>query len=196
MALLVGLTGGIGAGKSTALRELEALGQQVLDTDSVVHELYSPGTPVVEALCRRYGTAIIDAEGRINRRRLADLAFSSSKELRWLNQLVHPHVKQRMFAAADSADGLIFCAVPLLFEVGWEDDVACVVVIWCDGETQRGRLKDRGWSIDELVRRQSAQLPMDEKLVRADYAVINNSSIDVLQRQLQKIICRIQERLA
>ncbi|MFO7821715.1 MAG: dephospho-CoA kinase [Lentisphaeria bacterium] len=191
MALSVGITGGICAGKSTVLNQLKELDQYVFDADDAVHELYRPGTPVTTLLRERYGDEVTDAEGGVNRRLLADRVFNASAELQWLNDLVHPFVKKAIEQRMMALDRPLYCAVPLLFEAGWDSDVDCTVAVWCDRLTQVERLQSRGWGIAELKRRQAFQISMDEKMARADYGLINNSSPGIVKKQVQLLVDRI-----
>lgn len=194
MAFLVGITGGICAGKSTVLQQLEGLRQHVLDSDRIVHRLYNPGTPVTEALHARYGSIVANRSHGVNRQLLADRVFNSVTELQWLNHLIHPFVKREIHHVQARLDGILFCAVPLLFEVKWDSFMDCTASVWCDHPTQMARIAHRGWNSGELHRRQTVQLPMEEKLERADYGVINNSTIEILQLQLNKLLKRIARK--
>jgi len=190
-SLLAGLTGGVAAGKSTVLRILESLGQKTLDADRVVHELYRSDANIKDALRDRYGARVVTENQGVDRGELADIVFDGVSELTWLNELVHPAVKRKILEEKAQTRGILFCAVPLLFEVGWERDVNFTVAVWTDSRTQQQRLADRKWDSRELARRQSIQLSMDEKLERADYGIINTGSIELLQKQITRLIHQI-----
>lgn len=194
MAFLVGITGGICAGKSTVLQQFERRRQHVLDSDRIVHRLYNPGTPVTEALHARYGSNVASRTHGVNRQLLADRVFNSVTELQWLNHLIHPYVKREIHNAQRRLDDILFCAVPLLFEVKWDSFMDCTASVWCDQGTQMERIASRGWSRGELHRRQTVQLSMAEKLERADYGVINNSTMEILQLQLNQLLRRIARK--
>ena len=191
MANLVGVTGGIGAGKSTVLTLLARHGQRTLDSDAVVHRLYEPGSPIAARLLQRWGPTVMEAGGRVNRAAVAERVFRDPEELAWLNRQVHPTVKAEIARQAAAADSLLFCAIPLLFEAGWETAMTCTVAVWCDRQRQRERLQARGWTEAEIQRRENAQLAMDGKLERADFGIVNHGSLDVLERQITRILTRI-----
>jgi dephospho-CoA kinase len=188
---VVGVTGGIGAGKTTVLELLALAGLRTLDSDTVVHRLYLPGSAVAEELVRRWGDAVRDGCGGIDRKAVAGKVFADPAELDWLNRLVHPHVKREIARVAGQEDSLLFCAIPLLFEVGWASGMAATVAVWCDVRTQRARLRERGWSDAETGRRTGAQLPMDDKLRMADFGLINTGSHTYLHLQVRELINRL-----
>jgi len=192
---LVGITGGIGAGKTTVLGVLAELGERTIDADNVVHRLYESDSEIRSALATRWGTDVLEVDGRIDRSAVATKVFADVEERRWLNALVHPRVRAELHAAGGGEQELCFCGVPLLFEVGWEQDMVCTVTVWCDRATQVARLMDRGWSDEEIEARAGAQLDMDEKLRRADYGIVNNSSIEILQEQCRRLVAQIRSRL-
>jgi dephospho-CoA kinase len=183
----VGITGGIGAGKSAALEAFGALGARTLDTDAVVHRLYTPGSDVCRAIRSRWGASVSLPDGGIDRAAVAGIVFNSARELAWLNQTVHPRVRGVVQAEMGRADSPLFCAVPLLFEAGWASDWGLVVALWCDAQTQWARLRGRGWTPAEIGQRVSRQLPMDEKLLRSDIGIINTGSLDLLARQCRTV---------
>ena len=192
--LLIGVTGGIGAGKTTVLREFQQLGARVLEADAVVHELYTADESVRDALRRRWGEAAFAPDESVDRAAVASIVFECGAELDWLNQLVHPLVKEKILACAAEAPSALFCSVPLLFEAGWEASVCRTVTVWCDAATQRERLQQRGWSAAETTRRLAHQMCMDEKLWRAEYAVINTGRRALLGEQCRRVFARITGR--
>lgn len=192
--ILVAVTGGIGAGKTTVLDQFAACGAQVADADALVHRLYEPGTALYDALCTRWGQRVMAAEGRLSRPAIAEIVFSSASELQWLNETVHPQVRQLILALAEQARPALFCAIPLLHESGWETDMSSTVAVWCDPLTQRQRLARRGWDEHEIERRLRQQISMDEKLRRSDFGIINNGSRELLAEQCRRVYQRVQER--
>ena len=180
---LVGVTGGMAAGKSTALCCFQALGAAVVDADDVVHRLYLPGQDVYQAVVGRWGEAILNADGTANRAAIAERVFGNDHELRWLNDVVHPLVQQHVLATAALTNGVLCCGVPLLFEAGWERTMALTVAVWCDPHTQKARLLSRGWSEQNIRARQARQMSMDEKLTRATYGLINTGPLEMLRQQ-------------
>ena len=191
---LVGLTGGIGAGKTSALREFALLGAVTLEADAIVHGLYAPGAPACRALHERWGTGVMAPDGGVDRAAVARLVFGSDEELAWLNRLIHPEVRRIIRRRAEQLDVALFCAIPLLFEAGWQRDTSVIVAVWCDSATQRGRLLSRGWTSSEIDGRLAHQQGMDEKLGRADYGIINTSSRGCLHEQCRRVFQSITSR--
>jgi len=189
--LLIGVTGGIGTGKTTALQEFARLGASTLDADVIVHQLYAPGAPVTEALRERWGREVVARDGGIDRVAVSRLAFDSPAELAWLGGLVHPLVKKEILRQAAELRSDLFCGIPLLFEVGWEKEMSCTIAVWCDPAVQRRRLRERGWSEEEVTGRIRSQMGMDEKLTRADFGIINSGSRALLGEQCRRVARRI-----
>ncbi len=181
--VLVGVTGGIAAGKSTVLGCFQALGASVVDADSLVHDLYRPGSEVIPRLVERWGEEILNPDGSVNRPAVARRVFAQDGELLWLNALVHPLVERKIVELAASPGGVLCCAVPLLFEAGWHERMDHTVAVWCDPDTQLRRLRQRGWTDAEIRARLARQLSMDEKLARAQYGLINTGTLDMLRQQ-------------
>ena len=182
---LVVVTGGIGCGKTTLLKEFAEFGCRVADADDLSHEMYQRGSVAWNAMLSRWGESVLSADGEIDRRRVASIAFADSGELAWLNGLIHPLVRERIVQL--SRDELLFCAIPLFYEIGWHGVEKAVISTWCDEKTQRERLAARGWSDDEIERRLNSQIHKDEKLKRADFAVITNCSWECLKEQCRRI---------
>ena len=190
---LVGITGGIGAGKSQALCEFQTFGVRVLDADAVVHELYGTDSGLRAALLERWGLAVLGADGQVDRAAVARRVFGAATEREWLNQQVHPLVKRRILQDAEESSSGLFCAIPLLFEVQWEPAMTCTVAVWCDPQSQRKRLRGRGWSDPEIAQRTASQMSMDEKLARADFGILNIGSLRLLRVQCRQVFERIME---
>ncbi|WP_176013312.1 dephospho-CoA kinase [Victivallis sp. Marseille-Q1083] len=186
----IGLTGGIGCGKSTVLQIFAEHGYHAYSADSICHEAYLE-TAIVDALLERWGKRILGEDGRPERRRIAGIVFEESVELEFLTGLLHPYLKQRLaeLLAAEQQGGYpaIF-EVPLLFEVGWEAMFDCTVAVWSTPAVRYARLAERGWSPDETARREQAQLSADDKLEKADIGIINNGTRDELLRQCRLLI--------
>ena len=186
--MLTALTGGIGAGKSTVLDIFKGFGASVEDTDTIVHKIYEENEEVHKSLFARWGEKVFS--GNIpDRKAIAGLVFNNKKELAWLNGLLHPLVKEAI--AACRFKGLTLIAVPLLYEVKWENKFDRVISVWVSQENQIDRLRKRGWSNQEIDSRISAQMDQDEKLNRADYGIINDWSLNSLTRQCRKIYSKL-----
>lgn len=193
--MLIGITGGIGMGKTTVLRDFASLGASVLDADDVAHSLYEPGREAYRAMVGRWGDSVLDGEGRIDRAGVGRRVFGDAAELGWLNGLLHPLIRAELRRASEGS-APVYAAVPLLYESGWESDASKVVAVWCGPAVQRARLLARGWSEAEIARRLGAQVSAEEKLRRADYAVLTDCSWELLRAQCAHVHARILDDLA
>lgn len=190
----VGLTGGLGAGKSTALSALERLGAAILSTDAVVHELYA-SDEVRDAVVERWGDEVAP-DGVVDRSAVARFAFSGDEERAWLEGFIWPRVGARVGAfreAAMSADPAPAAAVvetPLLFEAGLDGMYDATIAIVADEEVRAERAAARGHhGVDE---RNARQLTQDEKAARATYVVRNDGEISDLEAQLSEILAKLR----
>jgi dephospho-CoA kinase len=186
----VGLTGGIGAGKSTALAELERLGAATLSTDSVVHSLYSD-PEVVSAVVERFGREVAP-EGVVDRAVLAERAFAAPEGREWLEALLWPRVGRRMLEWRQELEELspparaAVVEVPLLFEAGMEGAFDATIAVVSDEEVRHQRASARGHrALDE---RASRQLTQAEKAERATYVVANDGSVEDLGARLSSVL--------
>jgi dephospho-CoA kinase len=186
----IGLTGGIGAGKSTALAVLERLGASSLSTDRVVHELYE-SPEVRDLVAERFGPDVL-ADGRIDRGELARRAFATAEDRAWLEQLLWPRVGERMVAwrrdleAAAEPPRAAVVEVPLLFESGMDGAFDATVAVIAHERLRHERASSRGHqAVDERAAR---QLTQQEKAQRATYVVVNDGSVEDLEAKLSEIL--------
>jgi len=175
---VVGLTGGIASGKSTFAAALRARGVPVVDADALAKAAVAPGSAALEEIARAFGRGVIGPDGALDRRKMAALVFSDPEARRRLEAITHPAVRRGMAEETrrlgDAGHPLAFYDTPLLFEVGLERVLDCVVVVWAPAAVQRARLVARdGLSPAEADARVGAQLPIDEKAARADVVVEN-----------------------
>ncbi len=190
MAPFVGLTGGIGAGKSTALTALERLGAVVLSTDDVVHELYE-GAELRAAVIERFGQEVAP-EGKVDRGALARAAFTTPVEREWLEGQLWPRVGERIFAWRQEADArtpsprAAIVEVPLLFETGLDGAFDATIAVVAPEALRAERAGARGHhAVDERAAR---QLTQEEKAGRATHAVINDGGLDELEHKLSAVL--------
>ena len=187
---LVGLTGGLGAGKSTALAELASLGAAVLSADAVVHELYKTEA-VRDAVRERFGGEVLDGE-RVDRGAIATRVFENEDDRVWLEQFLWPLVKQRgeeFYAEACRRGQPPRAAVieaPLLFEAGAESVYTATIAIVADDALRASRVAARDQA--QLARREERQLPQQEKARRATYVIVNDGSVAELRDQLSDVL--------
>jgi dephospho-CoA kinase len=188
--VLIGLTGGIGSGKSTVSTLLAERGALVIDADAITRELQQPGTEVFAAMRERFGPGIVAADGTLDRQAVADLVFADPDALRDLGAIVHPAVGAEIAAlleAAQGADGLVVLDVPLLVESG-RDDMAALVVVDVDPEVAVQRLVEhRGMREDDVRARMANQATREDRLAKADHVLDNSGTVADLARQVDAL---------
>jgi dephospho-CoA kinase len=189
---LFGLTGGVGMGKSACAQLLQWRGAAVVDTDELARELVEPGEPALAEIAAAFGRELLDAEGRLRRDALARIVFADPAARRTLEQILHPRIRDAWHerVAAWRAEGkpLGVVVIPLLFETGAEREFDAVICVACSAETQRQRLLARGWSPEQIEQRIAAQMPIEEKMLRADYVVWTEAGMDVHAQQVYRIV--------
>src|SRR3954471_19893531 len=190
----VGLTGGLGSGKSTALAALGRLGAATLSTDAVVHELYGADA-VRAAVADRWGDDVIGVDGGVDRAAIARHVFGDAAEREWLEGLLWPLVGERVWAfrteqeAADPAPKATVVETPLLFEAGMDGIYDATIAVVADEELRRDRAAARGHeAVDERAAR---QLTQDEKAQRATFVVHNDGSEADLERTLSAVLAKL-----
>jgi dephospho-CoA kinase len=182
---VIGLTGGIGSGKSTFSELLRARGAAVIDADRLARDAVAPGSPGLADVVRAFGDEILDAAGGLDRKRMAARVFADPAQRKALEAIVHPRVREAMAAEvqrlAAAGAPLVIYDVPLLYEAGRDRDVEAVIVVWAPREAQLARLAARdGLSVADAEARIAAQLPLDEKARRADFVVVNDGTVEAL----------------
>lgn len=193
--LSLGLTGGIGSGKSTVSSMLEELGASVVDADRIVRELQAPGEPVFEEMVETFSTTIVADDGTLDRQAVADIVFGDDEALKTLNSIVHPAVgaaiAERLTELAET-DDVVIMDIPLLVESG-RDDMAAVIVVDVDPELAVARLmQHRGFSEDDARSRMARQASREDRLAKADVVLDNSGSVDDLRAQVQDLWARIE----
>ncbi|NOY30132.1 MAG: dephospho-CoA kinase [Planctomycetes bacterium] len=189
---ILGITGGIASGKSAVAAELAALGAVVLDADRAAHEVINL-PDVQQALVDRWGSGILGESGKVNRQAVAQQVFSpqpdSSKELRFLEQTLHPQIRLQFEAELDrlAQKGVPAAVIdaPLLLEAGWESLCDAVLFVDATREKRLERAALRGWSEEDFSLREQAQMPIEEKRSRATQVVANQGSLEALKAQVQ-----------
>jgi len=194
----LGLTGGIGAGKSTVAAHWRTRGLPGVDADELAHRTLLPGTATYAAILKEFGTGILNADRTISRSALAAEVFGNEPRRAVLNGIIHPVVRERWhaavaeFAAAGNVPAVVV-SVPLLFEVGLEKEFDFVVVVACSAATQMARLSAKGMSGAQAQARIAAQWPMPRKMGRADWVIWNDGSPRVMAEQADMVWERIKE---
>ena len=197
--LLIGLTGGIGSGKSTVSEALARRGAVVIDADRITRELQEPGQPVLAAMVERFGPGIVQPDGTLDRQAVADIVFHDANALADLNAIVHPavgtEIAQRLAAQVDT-DHVVILDVPLLVESG-RDDMAALIVVDTDPEVAVDRLvRFRGLGEADARARIARQASREERLARADLVIGNDGDRDALAAEIDRAWAWIEQRRA
>lgn len=187
---MVGLTGGIGSGKSAAADAFARLGATVVDTDAIAHELTGPGGAAVPEVRRLFGRAFVDASGAMDRKRMRDLVFSDAEEKARLEALLHPLIRaESMRRIASAAGPYVVHVVPLLIESpDYRAQVGRVLVVDCPEALQVARVRQRsGLPEGEIRRIMASQIQREKRLAAADDVIDNSGSIAALQQQVRQL---------
>lgn len=197
--LRVGLTGGIGAGKSEVSRRLAAEGAVVIDADRLAREVVEPGTEGLAAVVAEFGEGVLRPDGALDRERLGEIVFSDEDRLKALNAIVHPLVGRRTQELFDAApqDAVVVYDVPLLTENHQKGIYDVVVVVDAPTETQVRRLVgDRGMSEEQAHARINAQATREQRRAIADVVIDNSGDLAALERQVAELWKTLQSRAA
>lgn len=190
----VGLTGGIGSGKSEVARLLAGHGAVVIDADALAREAVAPGSAGLAKVVEEFGTDVLNADGSLDRSKLAQVVFADSERLATLNAIIHPFVRRRSaeIEAAAPADAVVVEDVPLLVENNLEGRYDVVVVVDASPETQVGRLTlVRGMSEPDALARMSAQVTREQRAAVADVIINNDGDLGALQTQTDALWGRL-----
>lgn len=188
---LIGLTGGVGSGKSTVARMFRELGASIVDADEATHAVYEPGTPGFNAIVDAFGDGYV-RDGRIDRARLGDRVFKSRPDREILNAIVHPLVRQWMAdktaEAVERGAEVVIQDVPLLFENGLQGLFSATVLVYAPPATQLERLlAQRGVDRERALAIIAAQMPIDDKRTLADYVIDNTGARQDTKRQVEEV---------
>ena len=188
---VIGITGGVGMGKSTAAKLLREQGVPVVDSDDLARDVVAVGKPALAEVSKIFGAEFLDAQGQLDRGKLAAHIFGNDAERKKLEAIIHPRVRECWLLQMESwrAENvpLGVVVIPLLFEVGAEGEFDSVICVACTGNTQRERLRARGWDDTQIAARIAAQMDVSEKIERANQVVWTEGDVNLLREQLQSI---------
>ncbi|MFM2061933.1 MAG: hypothetical protein RLZZ507_1603 [Cyanobacteriota bacterium] len=191
---LIGLTGGIATGKSTVANYLAtAYNLPLLDADIYARDAVSVGSPILAQIAQRYGKEeVLLADGNLNRLKLGEIIFNQPEERIWVENVIHPYVRKCFLKTIhESSAPILVLVIPLLFEAGLENLVSEIWVVSCSEEQQKQRLIQRNNLSDEQAEtRIKSQLPLSEKIARADVVLDNSSTLESLLKQVDEVIER------
>lgn len=189
---ILGVTGGVGMGKSTVAVMLGQHGVRVVDTDIVARQVVEPGQPALAEIVAAFGPEMLDEQGRLRRDRLAALVFSKRRLRQQLEAILHPRIRQAWQAQAAQwqREGAPVCAViiPLLYETNAAAEFEAVICVACSARTQRRRLRERGWTPLQIRQRLRAQWPIEQKLGLARFVIWTEGSLVSTAAQVARIL--------
>jgi dephospho-CoA kinase len=197
--LLVGLTGGIGSGKSTVSAMLAERGAEIIDADRIAREVVLPGTPAWCKIRDHFGPEVLLADGHIDRAALAGKVFADPAKLALLNQITHPEIFARIADRLEELHGrdvVVVLDAALLLETGLAQRVDMVLVTHSPKELRVERLADRGFGSEQAKARMASQLSEDERIARADLVIDNSGSLEDLLEQVDDAWRELRRRLA
>lgn len=189
---IYGLTGGVGMGKSMAAKLLAELGAPVVDSDVLAREVVEPGQPALAEITGQFGEEFLNAEGGLDRKKMAQLVFENESERMRLEAIIHPRVREEWqdqmveWRVQEVPAGVV--VIPLLFEVGVGDEFDGVLCVACSANTQRARLRQRGWADAQIAARIAAQMDIAEKMELADHVLWNEGGTELLRDQITRIL--------
>jgi dephospho-CoA kinase len=190
-----GLTGGVGMGKSTAARFFSESGARIVDTDELARRLVQPGEPALAEIQAVFGKAVIAPDGQLRRDELAEIVFEDATKRRKLEAILHPRIRERWLDQIANWRGegrpLAVVVIPLLFETRAESQFDKIICVACSAAAQRERLLARGWTPEQIGRRIAAQMPVEQKIARADFVIWTDGTPEVSARQVGHILARI-----
>ena len=190
-----GLTGGVGMGKSTTAGFIRTHGAQVVDTDHLAHRLVQPGETALAEIQNCFGKAVIAADGQLRRDELARIVFADAVARKKLEDILHPKIRARWLSQIEIWRGqncqLAVVVIPLLYETQAELQFDKIICVACSAVNQKKRLSERGWLPEQIQQRIAAQIPVDQKIARADFVVWTDGELDSHRQQLERILSKL-----
>jgi dephospho-CoA kinase len=192
---ICGLTGGVGMGKSTAAEFLRACGARVVDADELALQLVKPGRPALAEIQAAFGKNVIAPDGQLRRNELAQIVFSDAVARKKLEAILHPRIRESWLAQVETwrkeNQTLAVVVIPLLFETQAGSHFDKIICAACSAANQKKRLLERGWSSGQIRQRIAAQMPVDQKIARADFVVWTDGELDNHAKQIERILAAL-----
>jgi dephospho-CoA kinase len=189
---VIGLTGGVGMGKSTCAQLLQWRGAAVVDTDELARQVVQPGQPALAEIREVFGPDLVGPAGRLKREELAQIVFAAATARKKLEAILHPRIRDLWQAQVETWRGegkpLAVVVIPLLFETKAEAEFDTVICVGCSAATQGQRLLARGWTPAQIERRLTAQLPIEEKMARSHHVIWTEAGLEVHAQQVYRIV--------
>jgi len=185
----LGLSGGIGSGKSTVAKILSDLGAVVIDADAIAKEVLEPGQVGYESVVHAFGGSVLDTSGNIDRKQLAAAVFQDTSQLAQLEAIVHPAVSARVTQIRESlpANSIVVYDTPLLVEKQLQDQFDKVIIVFADVDVRRSRLVSRGLDTSDIAARIANQVTDEQRMAIADFVVTNNGSLQELREHVTQV---------
>ena len=197
--LIVGLTGGVASGKTVVSQVLREEGAYIIDADQIARELVQPHQPAWNELVKVFGEEILQEDGTIHRKKLADKVFADLKQRELLNQILHPRIREEMDRRTKEIgqkdpEAIVVIDAPLLVERGEHHEMDKLIVVTSTQTQQIKRLKDRdGISPEEALRMLSSQMPLEKKIELADFVIQNEGSLEETKKKAKEIFRELKE---
>ena len=189
---VLGLTGGVGMGKSTAARLLKKVGLPVVDSDDLAREAVHPGTEGLAEIADEFGEGFLKADGSLNRDKMASKVFQDEAARKRLEAIIHPRVRtvweKQIDQWREQKRPVGVVVIPLLFEVDLQDSFDAVLCVACTANTQRARLRERNWDDAQITARIAAQMDIAQKMGLADHVLWNEGAPELLMDQMKEIL--------
>lgn len=192
--MILGLTGGIGTGKSTVANMLKEKGIPVVDTDLISREVIEY-PEIIEKIKLEISNEVFDFNNKLDRKKMSEIVFENQEKLKKLNEIMHPEILKKMWDEVEELKKnykIIVVDVPLLFEINMEKEVDKILLIYASKEIQLKRIMERdGRTREEAVKIISSQMPLYKKREKSDYIIQNNDSLEKLEKNLDKIVQKL-----
>ena len=189
---VLGLTGGVGMGKSTAARLLKKVGLPVVDSDDLAREAVQPGTEGLAEIADEFGEGFLKADGSLDRDKMASTVFQDEAARKRLEAIIHPRVRtvweKQIDQWREQKRPVGVVVIPLLFEVDLQDSFDAVLCVACTANTQRARLRERNWDDAQITARIAAQMDIAQKMDLADHILWNEGAPELLMDQMKEIL--------
>ena len=189
---VLGLTGGVGMGKSTAARLLKKVGLPVVDSDDLALEAVQPGTEGLAEIADEFGEGFLKADGSLDRDKMASKVFQDEAARKRLEAIIHPRVRtvweKQIDQWREQKRPVGVVVIPLLFEVDLQDSFDAVLCVACTANTQRARLRERNWDDAQITARIAAQMDIAQKMDLADHVLWNEGAPELLMDQMKEIL--------
>ena len=189
---VLGLTGGVGMGKSTAARLLKKVGLPVVDSDDLAREAVQPGTKGLAEIADEFGEGFLKADGLLDRDKMASTVFQDEAARKRLEAIIHPRVRtvweKQIDQWREQKRPVGVVVIPLLFEVDLQDSFDAVLCVACTANTQRARLRERNWDDAQITARIAAQMDIAQKMDLADHVLWNEGAPELLMDQMKEIL--------